>query len=281
MLAGMSTRPTTVPNREEPSGRRRDDACPGALRLHAADDGALARVRLPGGLLDASAARVLADLAEEFGDGRVDLTSRGNMQLRALPTNCGAVLASRLRAAGLLPSDTHERARNIVATPLAGARSGVHAVAREVDRALCADPAAARLSGRFLFAVDDGRGDAATLDADVTLVAPTPPVEPGAADGAAPAVGPWRLALGPDARVTVRRKDAARAAVTAALLFLATGDRFAEAPGTTAPASPEPAAGGRPDRIWRVTDLPVELLPDTDRLLAALAGAGISADPAP
>ncbi|WP_461110179.1 cobalamin biosynthesis protein CobG [Streptomyces calidiresistens] len=271
----MSTRPATVPNREESSGRRRDDACPGALRLHAADDGALARVRLPGGLLDASAARVLADLAEEFGDGRIDLTSRGNMQLRALPADCGTELAGRLRAAGLLPSDTHERARNIVATPLAGARSGVHAVAREVDRALCADPVAARLSGRFLFAVDDGRGDVAALDADVTLVAPAAPgADPDTAPGAGRPDG-WCLALGTGARVTVRREDAARAAILAARLFLTTGDTVAET------AAPDTAVGGRPDRIWRVTDLPADLLPDTGRLIGALAAGGISADPDP
>ncbi|MFD0530853.1 hypothetical protein ACFQ1I_36085 [Kitasatospora arboriphila] len=61
----------------------------------------------------------LADAAEALGDGALETTSRGNVQLRGLASACGAELADRLRAVGLLPSDTHERVRNIVASPTA------------------------------------------------------------------------------------------------------------------------------------------------------------------
>ncbi len=155
--------------------RGRADACPGALRLHAADDGSLARIRLPGGLLTASQAYELAALAGELADGRLDLTSRGNVQLRGLPPDAGSTLAERLGAAGLLPSVRHERARNIVASPLSGldgaGHADVRAWTRELDALLCASGPAAELSGRFLFALDDGRGDVAALDADVTAIA--------------------------------------------------------------------------------------------------------------
>ncbi|MFB8237390.1 hypothetical protein ACFC58_12650 [Kitasatospora purpeofusca] len=156
--------------------RARSDACPGALRLHTADDGALARVRLPGGLLTDRQALALAGAAEALGDGRLEITSRGNVQLRGLASDCGGELAERLRAAGLLPSDTHERVRNIVASPGPGAgpaegSADVRAWARALDAALCASPWATGLSGKFLFALDDGRGDVAALDADVTLIA--------------------------------------------------------------------------------------------------------------
>ncbi|MFE7193384.1 cobalamin biosynthesis protein CobG [Kitasatospora sp. NPDC057541] len=152
--------------------RARPDACPGALRLHPADDGALARVRLPGGLLTVGQALVLADAARELGDGRLEVTSRGNVQLRGLASDCGGELGGRLRAAGLLPSDTHERVRNIVASPgPAAGPADVRAWARELDLALCAAPWATGLSGKFLFALDDGSGDVAALDADVTLIA--------------------------------------------------------------------------------------------------------------
>ncbi|WP_234370987.1 hypothetical protein [Streptomyces sp. XY431] len=156
--------------------RARSDACPGALRLHTADDGALARVRLPGGLLTDRQALALVEAAEALGDGRPEITSRGNVQLRGLASDCGGELAERLRAAGLLPSDTHERVRNIVASPGPGTgpaegAADVRAWARALDAALRASPWATGLSGKFLFALDDGRGDVAALDADVTLIA--------------------------------------------------------------------------------------------------------------
>ncbi|MFF2141921.1 cobalamin biosynthesis protein CobG [Kitasatospora sp. NPDC058190] len=164
----------TAPGAAVPD-RGRADACPGALRLHPADDGALARVRLPGGLLTDRQALALTEAAEALGDGELETTSRGNVQLRGLAPDCGAELADRLRAVGLLPSDTHERVRNIVASPLAGLgpadSADVQAWVRELDARLCASDWAAALSGKFLFALDDGRGDVAALDADVTLIA--------------------------------------------------------------------------------------------------------------
>ena len=81
--------------------RSRADACPGVFAPHDAADGALARIRLPGGVIDATALRVLAGCAEELGDGRVHLTSRGNLQLRGLSRS--PALAARLTDAGLLP----------------------------------------------------------------------------------------------------------------------------------------------------------------------------------
>ncbi|MFC9328213.1 precorrin-3B synthase [Kitasatospora sp. NPDC057015] len=171
----MSPTPDPVAPGPGVPDRAREDACPGALRLHTADDGALARVRLPGGLLTSRQVLALAAAAEELGDGHLETTSRGNVQLRGLPEGCGAELGGRLRAAGLLPSDRHERIRNIVASPLAGIDGNGHADvttwARELDAALCAAEWSTALSGRFLFALDDGRGDVAGLDADVTLIA--------------------------------------------------------------------------------------------------------------
>src|SRR5690349_17153840 len=104
-----------------PAGRRAGpDACPGALRLHAAADGPLARVRVPGGLLGPAQLAEVHAIAQAHGDGYVELTSRGNLQLRALTKVDPAELAGRLRAVGLLPSDTHETVRNILASPLSG-----------------------------------------------------------------------------------------------------------------------------------------------------------------
>ncbi|MGY1820680.1 precorrin-3B synthase [Geodermatophilus sp. SYSU D00079] len=160
-----------------PAPRLRADACPGALQTHAAADGALARVRVPGGLLTAGQLRVLAGAARDLGDGALELTSRGNVQLRGLAGDAGAELGSRLAAAGLLPSATHERVRNVLASVLTG-RSGGHVDVRPwvaaLDAALCADPATAALPGRFLATLDDGRGDVTGLGGDVGLLALAP-----------------------------------------------------------------------------------------------------------
>ncbi|MGW2667919.1 cobalamin biosynthesis protein CobG [Streptomyces sp. NPDC001272] len=168
MLAAMPPQPPSAASRDEPVIRDRGDACPGALRLHAADDGYLARVRIPGGLLTVRQAAALGLAADRFGDGHLELTSRGNIQLRGLADGCGAGLAELLDGVGLLPAPSHERVRNIVASPMGGA----HVVrwVRELDRLLCASSRAADLSGRFLFALDDGRGDVAALDPDVTVL---------------------------------------------------------------------------------------------------------------
>jgi precorrin-3B synthase len=151
--------------------RARADACPGVLRLIEATDGHVARVRLVGGMLPAQGIASLTDAAVELGDGRVELTSRGNVQLRGLAADAGAELGARLHAAGLWPSQTHERVRNIIASPLAGLDrdSDLSDVVRALDEGLCGSPRLAELSGRFLFAVDDGRGDVAGLGADVVI----------------------------------------------------------------------------------------------------------------
>jgi precorrin-3B synthase len=116
---------------------------------------------------------VLRTAALELGDGRLELTSRGNVQIRALRPDGPRDLSDRLFAAGLLPSLTHERVRNILASPLSGldqeSRHDVLPVAAAVDRELCARPALAELPGRFLFALDDGRGDLAGVQADVAV----------------------------------------------------------------------------------------------------------------
>ncbi|MFE6666474.1 precorrin-3B synthase [Streptomyces sp. NPDC057697] len=175
MLAAMP-RPATSPSPPgDSSPRDRGDACPGTLRLHRADDGSLARVRVPGGLLTAARAKALGAAAESLGDGELHLTSRGNVQLRGLRPDCGGELAGRLGEAGLLPSARHERIRNIVASPLSGLDGrGARDVGpwlRELDALLCASGRTAGLSGRFLFVLDDGRGDVDALGGDVTLLA--------------------------------------------------------------------------------------------------------------
>jgi precorrin-3B synthase len=256
MLAAMPPAPSNRPDPDETPVtsatpvRDRGDACPGALRLHSADDGALARVRVPAGVLSAAQAYALADAVERLGDGALDITSRGNLQLRGLEPGCAGELARLLDRAGLLPAPRHERVRNVVASPLSGLDGRGHLDAqplvRELDALLCASERAPELSGRFLFALDDGRGDMAEFAADVMLLA-----QPG---GAA-----VRVSVG-DAAVRVRAEDGPRAMLLAAEAFL-------------------DAADVSFTRAWRVGELPPEHAVSTADLTARAAAAGLAAAP--
>lgn len=160
----MRTAPTdhsaSTPSPRAP--RAAADRCPTAIKLHPAADGLIARVRLPGGRLTPEQALLLADWAAGTDLAEpIELTGRGNLQLRGLRREQAGPLAAALHGAGLLPSEPHDQARTIGASPLAGRLAGstpVDELVRALDEALCDAPALAALSGRFLWAVDDGTG---------------------------------------------------------------------------------------------------------------------------
>jgi precorrin-3B synthase len=145
------------------------------LALHEAADGWLARVRVPGGRLSARALLALAELSEQRGNGLVDLTARANVQLRGLAHDAGAALAPSLQTVGLLPSASHDRARNVLASPLAGraaaALDDVDDVLALLDAEVSATQLLSELPGRFCFLVDDGTGIGREIGPDVTVVA--------------------------------------------------------------------------------------------------------------
>lgn len=112
----------------------------------------------------------LALAALDFGAPKLELTARANIQIRAITDT--AAVAERLSAAGLLPSVNHERVRNIVASPLSGRRGGncdIRDLTAALDLALQRHTRLAQLPGRFLFSIDDGRGDVSGLGADAGL----------------------------------------------------------------------------------------------------------------
>jgi precorrin-3B synthase len=159
-------------------GREGVDACPGALRPHHAADGELLRIRVPGGSVSAESLRALAAASGELADGRIGLTSRGNVQVRGVAVADVPALVARLQAARLVPDAEqarYERVRNILGSPLSGRRPGslddVDPLVHDLDAVLCARPGLALLPGRFLFAVDDGAGDVAGEGADVLAIA--------------------------------------------------------------------------------------------------------------
>ncbi len=105
-------------------------------------------------------------MSTAFGSGMLELTVRGNLQLRAV-TDVPAV-AEAIAGAGLLPCPKHERVRNIVASPLTGrtgGRTDVRPWVSALDAAMLHREGGT--GGRFWFSIDDGRGDLSGLGANV------------------------------------------------------------------------------------------------------------------
>ena len=196
--------------------RSRRDRCPGVFRPWPAEDGGLVRLRLIGGRLTGESLRALSEVAREYGDGDVHLTGRANLQLRAMPVVDDVLRADvvdAVEATGLLPSRTHELVRNVMVSPLSGitgGRTDLRPVADELDRLVCVDASLARLPGRFLFVLDDGRGDLVGRSCDLGLVAldeSQAQLRVGAAWGAVvPLVGGCRRAGRPRAPVPRRAR---------------------------------------------------------------------------
>jgi precorrin-3B synthase len=153
------------------------DRCPGVLRPHLAEDGAVVRIRIPGGRTTGPVLAGVSRLAQRYGNGEIQLTTRASLQIRGLPNPLPTDLVDGIVTLGLLPSATHDRVRNIVASPLTGLHGGcvdLRPMITELDQAIVAQPALAALSGRFLFALDDGRGDVSELAFDLAYIADSP-----------------------------------------------------------------------------------------------------------
>ena len=99
--------------------------CPGARRPMETGDGLLVRVHPPGGVLSAAQACSLADAAEVCGNGLLDVTARGNLQIRGVSETTHPAVLERLSAIGLLEDEAAEGPYRLTLTsPLAGIDPG-------------------------------------------------------------------------------------------------------------------------------------------------------------
>jgi precorrin-3B synthase len=134
--------------------------CPGVLHAVPAKDGLLIRIRVPGGLIKANQLSTVADLSRGFADGTIEITSRANLQLRAIRDQNLNHIVESISSAGLLPSQQHDRVRNIVTSPIAGLDGeeliDPRPLIRELDRRLRADTVFVNLHPKFSFAIHGG-----------------------------------------------------------------------------------------------------------------------------
>lgn len=99
----------------------RPSACPGLLRIVAALDGGICRVKLAGGQLSSAQARAIAGAATDCASGVLELTNRSNLQLRGVRPGSESELIAALLAAGLGPrTPAADDVRNLLLSPAAG-----------------------------------------------------------------------------------------------------------------------------------------------------------------
>ncbi len=148
----------------------RPSACPGLVRVVAARDGGICRLRLPGGVLRAPHARALAEAARAHASGVLELTNRANVQIRGVRAGEEAALSAALIAAGLGPDGIGaanspaqaciaDELRNVMQSPLAGldplAFDTTPLAAALIDM-LRSEPRFAALSPKFALLLDGG-----------------------------------------------------------------------------------------------------------------------------
>lgn len=91
--------------------------CPGAHRPMMSGDGLVVRVRPFRAELSAEQALAICDLARRFGNGTLDLTSRANLQIRAVTEAGYPALLRELGALGLIDADPAVEGRRNILMP--------------------------------------------------------------------------------------------------------------------------------------------------------------------
>lgn len=88
---------------------RKQGWCPSLMRPMETGDGLLVRINNKAGVITALQARAIAMLAERHGNGHIDLTSRGNLQLRGVTEENYPLLVEKLVALGFTEEDRTPR----------------------------------------------------------------------------------------------------------------------------------------------------------------------------
>ena len=128
--------------------------CPGVLRPMESGDGLIVRVRPWCSAFTLAQAKGLAEAAEAFGNGLIDLTRRANLQIRGASMATLPGLQRALGALGVVDDDAgSEAVRNVMVGPFAGVEA--RALAAELSQALATDRRLHGLPAKFGWLVDD------------------------------------------------------------------------------------------------------------------------------
>src|SRR6185312_8279344 len=93
----------------------------GLFYVAPAQDSFMLRMRIPGGVLTSAQMRGLAEMAEEWGSGRADITTRANLQIREFQPRDIVRVLNKVQSLGMSSRGTGaDNIRNITASPLSG-----------------------------------------------------------------------------------------------------------------------------------------------------------------
>jgi precorrin-3B synthase len=139
--------------------------CPGTLRPMLTGDGLLVRLHPPRNALRPDQLAYIAELARRHGNGQIEISGRGNLQLRGIREEAHPALVDDLLAAGLVDEAEGDGPNRLALTsPLAGRAADelidTAALAEAVERA---GRGIEGLSAKFSIVVDGG--GALALDA--------------------------------------------------------------------------------------------------------------------
>jgi len=149
----------------------------GLFYVAPAQDSFMLRLRIPGGILATHQLRGLAQMAEEWGSGRADLTTRSNLQIREFQPKDIVRVLNRVQSLGMTSRGSGaDNIRNITASPTTGLDSqellDVAPLAEALQAYISNSPDMYELPRKFNVAFDNGGIISAVADTnDIGFVA--------------------------------------------------------------------------------------------------------------
>lgn len=149
----------------------------GLFYVAPAQDSFMLRLRVPGGVLSTHQLRGLAQLAEDYGSGRADLTTRSNIQIREFQSRDIVRILNHIQTLGLSSRGSGaDNIRNITASPITGLDPheliDVAPLAEAMQAYVTNSPDMFDLPRKFNIAFDNGGSISAVADTnDIGFVA--------------------------------------------------------------------------------------------------------------
>lgn len=148
--------------------------CPCVWTPMESGDGLIVRIHPRRSAMSAGDARDLAEVAGAYGNGHIEVTRRGNIQLRGAAAHSLPSLQRKLVACGLAdPTPEREnRRRSLLVSPMSGLTQEPVTLQRtveDIERMLLSEQAPTDLAPKFCIVVDGADGILSSIAADIRV----------------------------------------------------------------------------------------------------------------